>query len=80
MTAKEQKRLWLLRLKHKELFCALCGELILNADELSKDHIVPKSKGGPNSPSNYQPAHKRCNSKRGCMTMREWKKFNQKER
>lgn len=29
------------------------------------DHIVPKSKGGPNELSNYQPMCEPCNSKKG---------------
>lgn len=29
------------------------------------DHIVPRSKGGPNALTNLKLAHKRCNGKRG---------------
>lgn len=31
----------------------------------TKDHILPKSKGGKNCQSNYQPMCQECNSKKG---------------
>lgn len=34
------------------------GELIL----MTKDHIIPKSKGGPNELQNYQPMCTKCNN------------------
>jgi len=73
-TVNEQRRLWLSQLKDRSLLCALCGELILHIHDLSKDHIIPKASpyNGPNHPDNYQPAHKKCNNKRGCMSMEEW--------
>jgi hypothetical protein len=32
---------------------------------MTKDHIVPKSKGGPNKMSNYQTMCTKCNQKKG---------------
>lgn len=37
------------------------GDMIL----MTIDHIIPKSKGGPNSLDNYQPMCYRCNQKKG---------------
>ncbi|MBR3157271.1 HNH endonuclease [Candidatus Saccharibacteria bacterium] len=42
--------------------CAICGKKIRNLDELTVDHIVPKSKGGRHTIDNCQLAHKSCNS------------------
>jgi 5-methylcytosine-specific restriction endonuclease McrA len=37
-----------------------CGEEVL----MTKDHIVPKAKGGRNHPSNYQTMCRRCNEEK----------------
>ena len=41
--------------------CALCGKP--GADTI--DHVVPLMNGGTNSPDNYRPAHRACNSAAG---------------
>jgi 5-methylcytosine-specific restriction endonuclease McrA len=45
--------------------CALCGKAIENLSHASIDHIVPRSKGGPDSLKNLQLAHSWCNSQKG---------------
>lgn len=51
--------------------CWLCGEPINPAlprthrRGLSLDHVVPRSKGGPDSVANLRPAHLGCNCRRG---------------
>lgn len=40
--------------------CHLC----LRGGATTRDHIIPKSKGGPDSVENCRPAHHRCNSRR----------------
>lgn len=47
------------------LLCSLCGKRITDSNDLSVDHIHPKSLGGKNHVNNYQPAHKGCNARRG---------------
>lgn len=36
-----------------------------NIQLMTKDHIIPKSRGGKNELSNYQPMCERCNAKKG---------------
>jgi 5-methylcytosine-specific restriction endonuclease McrA len=47
----------------KETICALCGKPGAN----TADHIVSLMHGGDNSIDNLQPAHQRCNSKKGAL-------------
>lgn len=45
----------------KSDICHLCG--FPGADTV--DHLIPRSKGGTNHPSNLAPAHMSCNGRRG---------------
>lgn len=63
------KNSWLLaRLKARELYCVICGELILSAREVSREHEPPKSRGG--KIVGY--AHKSCNQRKGALTQEEY--------
>jgi len=44
--------------------CGICG-LSVSKEEMTIDHIVPLSRGGPHVLSNLQPAHSSCNTKKG---------------
>lgn len=44
--------------------CAICGKKVAEK-ELSFDHTIPLSLGGPHSQENLRVAHRRCNSRRG---------------
>ena len=46
------------------MICQVCHKKV-KPSELSYDHIVPLSKGGPHITSNLQVAHRRCNLARG---------------
>lgn len=48
--------------------CHLC----LKAGADTADHLIPRSKGGPNTIENVRPAHHACNSKRGAQDLTEW--------
>jgi len=65
------KRLSKTLAKRNNWICALCKTQIVDIADASIDHIVPKSKGGDNSISNYQIAHRRCNSIKGSDAQRE---------
>lgn len=61
------KRL-LAMLKARELYCVICGELILSAKDISREHEPPKSRGG--KIVGY--AHKKCNQRKGALTQEEY--------
>ncbi len=50
--------------------CGICGK-VLKYEDMSIDHIVPLSKGGKHSYANTQPAHLKCNIKKGARLLRE---------
>lgn len=48
------------------LYCWICGygfrdDILLGPLSKTKDHVIPKSKGGSNAWSNIRAAHNRCN-------------------
>lgn len=47
--------------------CPYCKKPIKSQDELTIDHIIPRSKGGGDDMENLQPMHKTCNSEKGCI-------------
>ena len=53
--------------------CAYCGDHFPNYHNLSRDHIVPKSRGGLNTWMNVVTACKSCNGKKGNKTLKESK-------
>lgn len=61
------------RIAHGEFqICGLCGGKITRPDDLSQDHIQPKSQGGQTVPENLLPCHSACNSRKGNLTINEW--------
>jgi hypothetical protein len=58
-------------LKRWEGLCVLCGELISNPDSVTKEHLIPGSKGGTNGADNLAPSHFQCNQIRGDLSLRE---------
>lgn len=49
--------------------CAYCG---VKPPRLDPDHVVPLSKGGPDSVTNLLPACAMCNSSKNAMSLTEW--------
>jgi 5-methylcytosine-specific restriction endonuclease McrA len=58
---KAQKRLLLWRRQGGT--CAICS-LPLAISEATLDHIIPRSKGGPNTYANLRATHELCNRRR----------------
>jgi hypothetical protein len=52
--------------------CHLCGQHVRFKDA-SRDHVRPKSLGGPTTWKNIKLAHKKCNSKRSSRPVEEFK-------
>ena len=55
--------------------CQLCGRPVSvnGANGATIDHIIPRSKGGVDYPSNWQLAHIRCNSTKHTSTTAEFR-------
>jgi 5-methylcytosine-specific restriction endonuclease McrA len=51
--------------------CAYCGKYFPNFTSLSRDHILPRSKGGTNSWMNLVTSCKDCNAEKGNKTLKE---------
>ncbi|MBQ0013353.1 MAG: HNH endonuclease [Proteobacteria bacterium] len=45
--------------------CPCCHQPIISTDDLTIDHIYPKSKGGSDDITNLQPMHRICNETKG---------------
>lgn len=52
--------------------CILCGKPITRVNDLSSEHLIPKSRGGLTDEDNVFCSHKRCNNTKGNMTLEEW--------
>ena len=53
--------------------CHICGELV-DMEQASRDHLVPRAHGGPTTFDNVALAHKKCNSRRGTKPVAEVKR------
>lgn len=59
------------------MLCAICHDPITlggskHKGSLSVDHIIPKSLGGTDSNTNFQPTHSKCNWRRGSKILAEF--------
>lgn len=53
------------------MICAYCGDRFFNFKDLSRDHIVPRSRGGANTYQNLVTSCRRCNAKKGNRLLHE---------
>lgn len=51
--------------------CVICGGEFTNKDSVTKEHIVPRSRGGKNNSDNIAPSHFRCNQIREDLSLME---------
>jgi len=52
--------------------CFYCGKA-LSRRRATKDHVIPRSKGGNDSKQNVVSACHACNQDKGCLTVQEFK-------
>lgn len=52
--------------------CAYCGKTMRKGERLTRDHLVPLSKGGTTTQDNIVPACAACNSTKGATEWHEW--------
>ena len=72
-SSAEAKRLWRRDVKEKwDWKCAYCGD----KSNLTIDHVVPRSKGGPDFTKNVVCCCNSCNQRKGHEPWEEWY-FNQ---
>lgn len=65
----------LMMLRNRQLYCWLCGELILRQQDYSVEHWVPKSRVDreiANNPLNLHPAHRLLNEIKSNLLPCEW--------
>jgi len=71
ITSSEAKKKWRKSIKEKwDYKCAYCG----SEEELTLDHITPRSKGGVDRLTNVICACKKCNNSKGHQVWYEWYK------
>lgn len=51
--------------------CSYCGDP-LSTETVTRDHVVPRSRGGSSRPENLVDACRSCNSAKGARTPEEW--------
>ncbi len=61
--------------REKKDRCIYCG----GKDRLTLDHILPKSRGGPDSPDNAVWVCQKCNSSKGSKRLYEWRGLENKD-
>lgn len=71
-TMKALRRAWLVRLKNRELYCALCGCLIESRKDMNVEHLIPRAKGGATDETNCVPACRWCNASKSDHTLEYW--------
>lgn len=59
--------------------CYLC-EHLMPYNDMTIDHVIPLSKGGPDIMSNYKLAHELCNLEKADMTEGEYRSMKELER
>lgn len=76
--SKPEER-WII-LERDNFTCQICGATPTDSSQLHVDHIIPKSKGGSNMPSNLQTLCASCNLKKGSKVENELNKIGNNDK
>lgn len=72
MTSPEAKRLWRRAIKeHFDCKCVYCGESY-ELNELTLDHVRPRTYGGQDLTNNLVPSCRKCNQAKGSQNWLQW--------
>ena len=66
------KQEWETTKKHWNYVCAYCYGNRANKKVLTKEHVIPESKGGTKIRHNIIPACAKCNSSKSSYNMEDW--------
>lgn len=80
ISKRKFKDLYEMNMKYTVVYCALCGNPIKRMKDFSIDHLTPRSRSGLDHVTNWAPAHKECNYKKGALTLSEWQLWQELER
>lgn len=75
ITKKDFKKICEMQIETQTAYCCLCGKLIRKKNEYNIEHLHPISRGGANDVSNWRISHKVCNSRKGALTLEEYKQW-----
>jgi len=73
------KSKWYNKLKKSSPKCIYCGE-ILDENNFTVDHVIPRTKGGKDTPENCKPCCKFCNTLKADMELKEFNERYTKEK
>ena len=71
----EFKKLYKISHKKDFVYCYICNKKITNPNELTVDHEPPKSRQKELGDSKLYPCCRRCNNRKGALTLEEYKKW-----
>lgn len=75
VTKKEFKKICEMHIRTETAYCCLCGKPIYRVEDYNIEHLTPRSRGGQDNISNWRICHKSCNSKKGSLTLEEYKQW-----